>query len=117
MRKGKSYLIHSSLMFWGQQEMGVFVCNHLISFLKTLTGKRGAAVYVQSECSRTTDPQHLKELLNTLLNPQKPIEELETVDWIKWLIAGGKTPVEFASVGKSLICDANVLYEYLHIHY
>uniref|UniRef100_A0A0N8E404 E3 ubiquitin-protein ligase n=1 Tax=Daphnia magna TaxID=35525 RepID=A0A0N8E404_9CRUS len=61
-------------------------------------GKRGAAVYVQSECSRTTDPQHLKDLLSTLLNPQKPIEELETVDWIKWLIAGGKTPVEFSSI-------------------
>ena len=65
-------------------------------------GKRGAALYVQQECSRTADPQHLKELLNTLLNPQKPIDELETVDWIKWLIAGGKTPVEFASNGS---CD------------
>ena len=63
------------------------------------SGKRGAAVYIQAECSRTTDPQHLKELLSTLLNPLKPIEELETVDWIKWLIAGGKTPVEFASIG------------------
>jgi hypothetical protein len=60
-------------------------------------------VYIQAECSRTTDPQHLKELLSTLLNPQKPIEELETVDWIKWLIAGGKTPVEFASIGKYIL--------------
>lgn len=60
-------------------------------------------MYIQAECSRTTDPQHLKELLSTLLNPQKPIEELETVDWIKWLIAGGKTPVEFASIGKYIL--------------
>ena len=63
-------------------------------------GKRGAALYVQSECSRTADPQHLKELLDTLLNPQRPIEELETVDWIKWLITGGKAPPEFASTGE-----------------
>ena len=63
-------------------------------------GKRGAAVYVKAECSRTTDPQQLNELLDTLLNPQKPIDELETVDWIKWLIAGGKTPDEFASTGQ-----------------
>jgi hypothetical protein len=66
-------------------------------------GKRGAAVYIQAECSRTTDPQHLKELLSTLLNPQKPIDELETVDWIKWLVAGGKTPIEFASIGNYLL--------------
>lgn len=65
-------------------------------------GKRGAAVYVQAECSRTTDPSHLKELLHSLLNPQKPIDELETVDWIKWLIAGGKTPAEYASTGNKL---------------
>ena len=62
-------------------------------------GKRGAARHVQAECSRTADPQHLKELLNTLLNPQKPIDDLETVDWIKWLIAGGKNPPDFASTG------------------
>ena len=66
-------------------------------------GKRGAAVYVQAECHRTADPHHLKELLKTLLNPQKPIDELETVDWLKWLIAGGKTPVEFAVNGEFLI--------------
>ena len=74
-------------------------------------GKRGAALYVQQECSRTTDPQHLKELLNTLLNPQKPIDELETVDWIKWLIAGGKTPVEFASNGKCVYSLRNDVFD------
>lgn len=66
-------------------------------------GKRGAAVYVQAECSRTTDPHHLKDLLSTLLNPQKPIDELETVEWIKWLVAGGKTPVEFATIGNESV--------------
>lgn len=73
---------------------------HVTYKIYCLLGKRGAAVYVQSECSRTTDPQHLKELLSTLLNPSKPIEELETVDWVKWLIAGGKSPLEFASIGE-----------------
>lgn len=91
MRKG-NLLTH--LLFFGVSHSNLHIFWSL--------GKRGAALYVQSECNRTTDPQALKELLHTLLNPHKPIDELETVDWIKWLIAGGKTPTEFASLGKKM---------------
>ncbi|XP_049861948.1 E3 ubiquitin-protein ligase Ubr3 isoform X1 [Schistocerca gregaria] len=61
-------------------------------------GKRGAAAYVHADCSNSSSPQHLSELLDIILNPGKPIEEWETIDWIKWLMAGGKTPDEFASI-------------------
>lgn len=60
-------------------------------------GKRGAAAYVQAECSNTASPLHLNELLDLLLNPEKAIDEWETIDWFKWLMAGGLTPDEFSS--------------------
>lgn len=63
-------------------------------------GKRAAAQYIQAECSNTTSPQHLNELLDLLLNPGKAIDEWETIDWCKWLMASGQTPDEFANTGK-----------------
>ncbi|XP_076285643.1 ubr3 ubiquitin ligase isoform X1 [Lasioglossum baleicum] len=64
-------------------------------------GKRGAAAYIYAECSNPTldsgDPQHLNELLDVLLNPGKAIDDWETIDWCKWLMAGGRTPDEFAN--------------------
>ncbi|XP_014472841.1 PREDICTED: E3 ubiquitin-protein ligase UBR3 isoform X2 [Dinoponera quadriceps] len=64
-------------------------------------GKRGAASYIHGECSNPGldggGTQLLNELLDILLNPSKPIDEWETIDWCKWLMAGGSTPDEFAS--------------------
>ncbi|KAM7303015.1 hypothetical protein ISCGN_018523 [Ixodes scapularis] len=59
-------------------------------------GKRGAAAYFQSECARTTNPKQLNELLDIILDPRKPIDIWDTIDWCKWLMAGGKTPDEFS---------------------
>lgn len=58
-------------------------------------------MFVQAECSKSTETNQFKELLNVLLNPLKSIEDTEAVDWIKWLIAGGKSPAEFSSLGKA----------------
>ncbi|XP_076675053.1 ubr3 ubiquitin ligase isoform X2 [Andrena cerasifolii] len=64
-------------------------------------GKRGAAAYIYAECSNpaldTGCPQHLNELLDILLNPSKAINDWETIDWCKWLMAGGCTPDEFTN--------------------
>ncbi|XP_057658362.1 E3 ubiquitin-protein ligase Ubr3 isoform X2 [Diorhabda carinulata] len=60
-------------------------------------GKRATATYIHADCSNERNPQHLNEVLDNLLNPQKSIEEWETIDWCKWLMAGGRTPDEFAS--------------------
>ncbi|GBP21661.1 E3 ubiquitin-protein ligase Ubr3 [Eumeta japonica] len=60
-------------------------------------GKRGAAAYIHADCS-SGSPQHLGPLLDVLLNPNKAIVEWETLDWCRWLIAGGRTPDEFATV-------------------
>jgi len=62
--------------------------------------KRSVAVSVKSECSRQNDSQKLIDLLDYLLNPEKPIDEFETLDWLRWLISGGNTFEEFAKNGK-----------------
>lgn len=63
-------------------------------------GKRGAASYIHNECVNQVSSRHLSEILDTLLNPAKAIDEWETIDWLKWLIAGGKTPDEYSTLGK-----------------
>ncbi|XP_011496807.1 PREDICTED: E3 ubiquitin-protein ligase UBR3 [Ceratosolen solmsi marchali] len=64
-------------------------------------GKRGASAYIHAECSNaalgSSCPHHLNELLDILLIPSKPIDDWETIDWCKWLMAGGRTPDEFAN--------------------
>ncbi|CAH1116050.1 unnamed protein product [Phaedon cochleariae] len=60
-------------------------------------GKRATAAYIHADCSKERNPQHLSEVLDNLLNPQKAIDEWETIDWCKWLMAGGRTPDEFTS--------------------
>lgn len=60
-------------------------------------GKRATAAYLHADCCNTTSPQHLGDVLDNLLNPAKGIGEWETIDWCKWLMAGGRTPDEFSS--------------------
>ncbi|XP_020290278.1 E3 ubiquitin-protein ligase UBR3 isoform X2 [Pseudomyrmex gracilis] len=55
-------------------------------------GKRGAAAYISRDTGGC-----LNELLDVLLNPSTAIDDWETIDWCKWLMAGGRTPDEFAS--------------------
>lgn len=64
-------------------------------------GKRGAAAYIHADCIGGT-PTYLGGLLDVLLNPAKPIDDWETINWCKWLMAGGRTPDEFASIGNIL---------------
>ncbi|XP_022907951.1 E3 ubiquitin-protein ligase Ubr3 [Onthophagus taurus] len=60
-------------------------------------GKRATAAYVHADCSGATSPKHLNEVLDNLLNPAKAIDEWDTIDWCKWLMAGGRTPDEFST--------------------
>lgn len=70
-------------------------------------GKRGAAAIVHADCSNNTSPRLLNELLDILLNPRKAIDEWETIDWCKWLMAGGRTPDEFSSIGELNVQNNN----------
>ncbi|XP_058794286.1 E3 ubiquitin-protein ligase Ubr3 isoform X2 [Phymastichus coffea] len=64
-------------------------------------GKRIAANHIYQEFSNSGrsagEPSNLTQILDILLSPTKPIDDWETIDWMKWLMAGGRTPDEFAS--------------------
>lgn len=68
-----------------------------------MKGKPRAAVYIHAECSNPagtgTHPKHLDEMLDIILSPSKPIDDWDTIDWCKWLMAGGRTPDEFSNTG------------------
>jgi hypothetical protein len=70
-------------------------------------GKLGASAYIHAECSNaalgSSCPHHLNELLDILFNPSKSIDDWETIDWCKWLMAGGRTPAEFTHTGLPLL--------------
>lgn len=65
-------------------------------------GKRMAAAFINADCTSNRGGQsvHLDLLLDNLLDPEKSIDNSETIDWCKWLIAGGRTPSEFSAIGK-----------------
>ncbi|XP_071532346.1 E3 ubiquitin-protein ligase Ubr3 isoform X3 [Panulirus ornatus] len=66
-------------------------------------GKRYAAKFIRDECLRNMSPEEtqaprtqvLGELLDLLLNPAMHIKNWDTIDWLKWLMAAGRTPDDF----------------------
>jgi len=62
--------------------------------------KKAAAAYIKAEFARNFKPDYLQRLLEVLLNPLENIDKFDTVEWCRWLMAGGCTPDEFASTGK-----------------
>ena len=67
-------------------------------------GKQRASAYIQAECCNPSAPNgrpmQLDELLDIILSPSKPIDDWDTIDWCKWLMAGGRTPDEFCNTGR-----------------
>ncbi|XP_048246065.1 E3 ubiquitin-protein ligase UBR3-like [Haliotis rufescens] len=58
--------------------------------------KRSVATYFKGENARQTNLQKFHDFLEHLLAPQRPIDDLEPLEWCRWLIAGGSTFDEFA---------------------
>lgn len=59
-------------------------------------GKRGAAEYIKT----CRSPEILNHILDTILSHEVPVNDRESIEWIKWLIAGGETPDDFTAIGK-----------------
>lgn len=62
-------------------------------------GKRPAASFIQSFCSNRSNLDATNGVFDTILYPIIPIDDWDTIDWCRWLLAGGKTPEEFAQTG------------------
>ncbi|XP_069111047.1 E3 ubiquitin-protein ligase ubr3-like [Argopecten irradians] len=73
-------------------------------------GKRNTASYYKGECFRKGGSnQSLNNLLDSLFDPRsKSIDDVDTIDWCRWLIAGGSTFDEFTKTVKqydnAIIC-------------
>lgn len=73
--------------------------SEIIATIVMQKGHRDGAAFINSECvNGNTD--NLNCVLDVILNPEANIDNLDNIEWCKWLIAGGRTPDEFASIGK-----------------
>lgn len=63
-------------------------------------GKRDAASTIFTELSTQGRSASLDVLIDDLLDLDKLVDDSEIIDWLRWLIAGGKSPTEYTSIGK-----------------
>lgn len=73
--------------------------SEVIAAMVMQKGFREGAAFINNECVNGKT-EYLNCVLDVILNPEKNIDNLEHIEWCKWLIAGGRTPDEFASIGK-----------------
>uniref|UniRef100_A0A2C9KCF7 E3 ubiquitin-protein ligase n=1 Tax=Biomphalaria glabrata TaxID=6526 RepID=A0A2C9KCF7_BIOGL len=70
------------------------VSNSIMTLMKR--EKRAVAVYLKEESSKSNNTKPLNDHLDTILDPNKPIDDFESIDFCKWIIAGGLTFEDFA---------------------
>ncbi|XP_054888278.1 E3 ubiquitin-protein ligase ubr3 isoform X1 [Poeciliopsis prolifica] len=66
--------------------------------------KRAAAAHLKADLTRTDNSsglRQLQDLLDAVLNPEKPAADTEALDWCKCLIAGGEGFEEFCKTVRS----------------
>uniref|UniRef100_A0A4W5K9E1 E3 ubiquitin-protein ligase n=1 Tax=Hucho hucho TaxID=62062 RepID=A0A4W5K9E1_9TELE len=66
--------------------------------------KKSTAAHLKSDLNRTDNSsgvRQLQELLDSVLNPEKPAADTEALDWCKCLIAGGEGFEEFCKTVRS----------------
>lgn len=62
--------------------------------------RKEVATLVNAECCRGGPTPELNSIMDKLFNPTTPIGNPDNIEWIRWLIAGGRTPQEFVKIGK-----------------
>lgn len=63
----------------------------------TCENKQTVAEYIKNNTSLSEIPHFL---VDTILKYETHINSNETIDWIKWLIAGGRTLEDFTNTSK-----------------
>ncbi|BFY97084.1 hypothetical protein BsWGS_00124 [Bradybaena similaris] len=58
-------------------------------------GGRAMAQYFREECCKRNNQKPLNDQLDSILDHRKPIDDFESLDMCKWIIAGGLTFEEF----------------------
>ncbi|XP_017085312.1 E3 ubiquitin-protein ligase Ubr3 isoform X2 [Drosophila eugracilis] len=67
----------------------------------SLRSRKEVAALINTECCRGGPTPDLDSIMDTLFNPGTPIDNLDNIEWIRWLIAGGRTPHEFVIIVRS----------------
>lgn len=73
------------------------VSNSLVYYKRN--DKKNTARSVLKDVSKYNDFRALNEIVTDLLDPRKEISSSETISWINHLIAGGRSPDEFSTIG------------------
>lgn len=66
--------------------------------------KKATAAHLKADLNRTDNSsgvRQLQELLDAVINPEKPASDTEALDWCKCLIAGGEGFEEFCKTVRS----------------
>lgn len=72
--------------------------HEMLALLKR--GKRSVATAFKGDCIRACGQQRIKAFLDYILNPEdKAIDDCDTLEWCRLLIAGGSTYDEFTKTG------------------
>ncbi|TDG40590.1 hypothetical protein AWZ03_012987 [Drosophila navojoa] len=66
-----------------------------------LRSRKEVAALINTECCRGSPTPDLDSIMDTLFNPGTPIDNPDNIEWIRWLIAGGRTPKEFVKIVRS----------------
>lgn len=66
----------------------------------SLRSRKEVAALINTECCRGGPTPDLDSIMDTLFNPGTAIDNPDNIEWIRWLIAGGRTPQEFVKIGK-----------------
>lgn len=86
----------------GKPAAAAYLANDLASV--SASNARAAALGV--DCTdpdvSTRQPQ-LDEFMHFILNPDRKIDDKESIEWCMWLIGGGRTPTEFAAIGECFV--------------
>lgn len=61
--------------------------------------KKGKSAIAAHFKTAFAEDKLLNELLNTIFNPEKAIDDYENLEWYRLLIAGGKKFEEYANLG------------------
>ncbi|XP_017029164.1 E3 ubiquitin-protein ligase Ubr3 isoform X1 [Drosophila kikkawai] len=67
----------------------------------SLRSRKEVAALINTECCRGGPTPDLDSIMDTLFNPGTPIDNPDNIEWIRWLIAGGRTPQEFVKIVRS----------------
>ncbi|KAL9877993.1 ubr3 ubiquitin ligase isoform 2-T2 [Glossina fuscipes fuscipes] len=67
----------------------------------SLRTRKEVAAFINAECCRGGPTPDLNSIMDTLFNPSTLIDNPDNIEWIRWLIAGGRTPQEFVKIVRS----------------